>query len=100
VRPEDRAGPAGDFHIDPWRPVQRAVITHAHSDHARFGSDVYVCHRDTAPILRKRLGDVTIETASGRSGSSHANRIHPIWGAGRQFLHDVIVRRQPQACGA
>ena len=54
---------AGDFHIDPWRPVPRAVITHAHSDHARFGSDVYVCHRDTAPILRKRLGDVTIETA-------------------------------------
>jgi putative mRNA 3-end processing factor len=54
---------AGDFHIDPWRPVARAVITHGHSDHARFGSDVYVCHRDTAPILRKRLGDVAIETA-------------------------------------
>ncbi len=55
---------AGDFHIDPWRPVPRAIITHAHSDHARFGSDVYVCHRDTAPILRKRLGEVTIETVT------------------------------------
>jgi putative mRNA 3-end processing factor len=55
---------AGDFHIDPWRPVARAIITHAHSDHARFGSEVYVCHRDTAPILRKRLGDVAIETAA------------------------------------
>ena len=55
---------AGDFHIDPWRPVARAIITHAHSDHARFGSEVYVCHRDTAPILRKRLGDVKIETAA------------------------------------
>jgi len=56
---------AGDFHIDPWRPVERAIITHAHSDHARFGSEIYVCHRDTAPILRKRLGDdVTIETAA------------------------------------
>src|ERR1700733_10091696 len=55
---------AGDFHIDPWRPVPRAIITHAHSDHARFGSEVYVCHRDTAPILRKRLGDVTIEMAT------------------------------------
>ena len=54
---------AGDFHIDPWRPVSRAIITHAHSDHARYGSEVYVCHPDTAPILRKRLGDVTIETA-------------------------------------
>src|SRR6516165_4867639 len=39
--------PAGDFHIDPWRPVSRAIITHAHSDHARFGSDIYVCHHDT-----------------------------------------------------
>jgi putative mRNA 3-end processing factor len=55
---------AGDFHIDPWRPVARAIIPHAHSDHARSGSDVYVCHRDTATILRKRLGDVTIETAT------------------------------------
>jgi putative mRNA 3-end processing factor len=55
---------AGDFYIDPWRPVPRAIITHAHSDHARFGSEVYVCHRDTAPILRKRLGDVTIETVT------------------------------------
>lgn len=53
---------AGDFHIDPWRPVARALITHAHGDHARPGSDLYVCHRDTAPILRKRLGDVAIET--------------------------------------
>jgi putative mRNA 3-end processing factor len=55
---------AGDFYIDPWRPVERAIITHAHSDHARSGSDVYVCHRDTAPILCKRLGDVTIEAVS------------------------------------
>lgn len=55
---------AGDFHIDPWRPVPRAIITHGHSDHARLGSEVYVCHRSTAPILRKRLGDVAIETAA------------------------------------
>ena len=53
---------AGDFHIDPWRPVARALITHAHGDHARPGADLYICHRSTAPILRKRLGDVTIET--------------------------------------
>ncbi len=55
---------AGDFHIDPWRPVARALITHAHGDHARFGSEVYVCQRDTAPILKKRLGDVAIETVA------------------------------------
>ncbi|HZZ62114.1 MAG TPA: ligase-associated DNA damage response exonuclease [Roseiarcus sp.] len=54
---------AGDFHIDPWRPVARALITHAHGDHARPGSDLYVCHRLTAPLLKKRLGDVAIEMA-------------------------------------
>jgi putative mRNA 3-end processing factor len=54
---------AGDFFIDPWRPVARALITHGHSDHARFGSDVYVCQRDTDPILRKRLGEnISVET--------------------------------------
>src|SRR5579863_7255239 len=56
--------PAGDFHIDPWRPVARALITHAHGDHARFGSDVYVCQHDTAPILKKRLGEVAVETVA------------------------------------
>jgi putative mRNA 3-end processing factor len=54
--------PAGDFYIDPWRPVARAVITHGHSDHARWGSQAYLCQRDCAPILRKRLGDVPIQT--------------------------------------
>jgi len=54
--------PPGDFYIDPWRPVTRAVITHAHADHARFGNGVYFCHTLTAPILRRRLGDVVCET--------------------------------------
>jgi len=48
---------AGDFYIDPWRPVERAVITHAHSDHARFGSKQYLCHTLTKPLLQSRLGD-------------------------------------------
>jgi putative mRNA 3-end processing factor len=55
--------PPGDFHIDPWRPTPRALITHGHGDHARPGSDVYVCHVDSAPILRKRLGEgIVVET--------------------------------------
>jgi putative mRNA 3-end processing factor len=37
-RPEGLYCPPGDFYIDPWRPVARAVITHAHSDHARIGN--------------------------------------------------------------
>ena len=34
--------PAGNFYIDPWNSVDRAVITHAHSDHAKLGSNVYL----------------------------------------------------------
>ena len=48
---------AGGFYIDPWKPVERAVITHAHSDHARWGSKYYLCHHLTKPILQVRLGD-------------------------------------------
>ena len=47
---------AGDFHIDPWLPVDRAVITHAHGDHARWGSRRYLAARAGASVLRTRLG--------------------------------------------
>ena len=54
---------AGDFYIDPWRPVERAVITHAHGDHARQGSAQYLCARRGAPVLRTRMGEgACIET--------------------------------------
>lgn len=48
--------PAGDFYIDPWRPVARAVVTHAHSDHARSGCESYLAARSGAAILQMRLG--------------------------------------------
>jgi putative mRNA 3-end processing factor len=48
--------PQGDFHIDPWGPVDCALITHAHSDHARPGCGRYVAVRDGLPVLRARLG--------------------------------------------
>lgn len=47
---------AGGFYIDPWKPVDKAIITHGHSDHARWGSKYYLCHHDTRPILQQRLG--------------------------------------------
>lgn len=47
---------AGNFYIDPWRPVARAVVTHAHSDHARSGCDSYLAARAGAAILQMRLG--------------------------------------------
>jgi putative mRNA 3-end processing factor len=57
LRPEGLYCPAGDFHIDPWRPVPRAVITHGHGDHARMGNGEYHTTRIGLPILRWRLGD-------------------------------------------
>ncbi len=48
---------AGNFHIDPWLPVERAVITHAHSDHARWGSKHYLAAAPGLAVLRARLGD-------------------------------------------
>src|SRR5437667_5980481 len=49
--------PAGDFFIDAWGPVSKNIVTHAHSDHARRGSQRYLCASDGARILRRRLGD-------------------------------------------
>ncbi|MDU8913790.1 ligase-associated DNA damage response exonuclease [Aestuariicoccus sp. MJ-SS9] len=54
--------PAGDFHIDPWRPVDRALITHGHADHARPGHRAYLCTDACAPVMRHRLGDIAIDT--------------------------------------
>ncbi len=53
---------AGDFYIDPWRPVERAVLTHAHSDHARPGHTHYLAADAGAAIVRERLGDVSLQT--------------------------------------
>ncbi|MDL5055059.1 ligase-associated DNA damage response exonuclease [Oscillatoria laete-virens NRMC-F 0139] len=49
--------PAGGFHIDPWKPVERALITHGHSDHARWGNGSYLATPLTCAIMRHRLGD-------------------------------------------
>jgi putative mRNA 3-end processing factor len=62
VRPEGLYCAAGGFFIDPWRPVDRAVITHAHGDHARTGSDRYLAAQPSAAVLRTRLGDVAPQT--------------------------------------
>ncbi len=55
-RPEGLFCPAGNFHIDPSRPVACAVITHGHGDHARPGMGEYHGSRAGLPILQWRLG--------------------------------------------
>jgi putative mRNA 3-end processing factor len=52
----------GDFYIDPWLPVERAVITHAHGDHARLGNAHYLASAASAGILKARLGDIRLDT--------------------------------------
>lgn len=54
--------PPGDFHIDPWRPVEKAVVTHAHGDHARTGSAHYLANAEGEAPLRTRLGDISLQT--------------------------------------
>jgi len=61
ARPEGLYCPPGDFYIDPWRPVERAVVTHAHADHARRGHSAYLASTDSAGVLRARLGDITLQ---------------------------------------
>jgi len=71
---------AGGFHIDPWLPVDRAIITHAHGDHARPGSRAYLCAEQCAPLLRRRLPDAIVE--------------HQPWGR-QTTIGDVIVSFHP-----
>jgi putative mRNA 3-end processing factor len=79
-RPEGLYCPAGDFYIDPWRPVPRAVITHAHSDHARVGNGHYLAAAAAEGVLRVRLGDINLQTLPyGESIAHHGVRLslHP-----------------------
>jgi putative mRNA 3-end processing factor len=62
VRPEGLYCPQGGFYIDPWRPVARAVITHAHGDHARPGHAHYLAAQASERVLKARLGDIALQT--------------------------------------
>jgi putative mRNA 3-end processing factor len=61
VRKEGLYCVPGQFYIDPWRPVERAVITHAHGDHARVGHGHYLSAQAGVGVLKSRLGDIHID---------------------------------------
>lgn len=73
--------PAADVYIDPWRPVERALITHGHADHARWGHQYYLCTTSARPVIQYRLRtDAPIETIDyGESRAIHGVRFsfHP-----------------------
>ena len=60
--------PPGNFYIDPWKPVENAIITHAHSDHAYVGHTNYLCHHYTKPLLQARLGDNNYQSIEWNEG--------------------------------
>ncbi|MFD1796444.1 ligase-associated DNA damage response exonuclease [Paracoccus aurantiacus] len=57
TRPEGLYCPSGDFYIDPMRPVKRALVTHAHADHARAGHGAVLATRQTLDLMAIRYGD-------------------------------------------
>ncbi|NVI82635.1 ligase-associated DNA damage response exonuclease [Janthinobacterium sp. BJB401] len=80
VRKEGLYCVPGQFYIDPWRPVERAIITHAHADHARVGHRHYLCAAPGEQVLRARLGAVSIQgLAYGETIDHHGVRVslHP-----------------------
>ena len=49
-----------DVYLDPWKPVKKALITHGHGDHARWGNQQYITHKSNVPIITHRLGDIDV----------------------------------------
>ncbi len=79
-RPQGLYCPQGDFYIDPWRAVSRAIITHAHADHARMGHEHYLAADVGQDLLRARLGEIRLQAlAYGQTVDHQGVRIslHP-----------------------
>jgi putative mRNA 3-end processing factor len=49
-----------DVYIDPWKPVKKAIISHGHADHSRWGHQQYITHHSNVAIIKHRLGDITV----------------------------------------
>ncbi len=54
--------PAADVYIDPWKPVAKALITHGHADHSRWGHQEYLCSKAAKPVIKYRLGNIRIRS--------------------------------------
>ncbi|MDX5477681.1 MAG: DNA ligase-associated DEXH box helicase, partial [Cyclobacteriaceae bacterium] len=63
LKPQGLYCPQADVFIDPWKPVDKAVITHAHSDHSRWGMKHYLAHHHSENVMKLRLGqDISLQT--------------------------------------
>ena len=83
----------GDLYVDPWKPVDFAVITHAHSDHARSGSRHYLTSAPGRGVLQERLGpDAKIEVTGYRATTWLSN--------GKKFIEaESIAEKRAQKIG-
>ncbi|MFD0931896.1 ligase-associated DNA damage response exonuclease [Psychroflexus salinarum] len=52
---------AADVYLDPWRKVDKAIISHGHADHSRWGNKKYITHHNNIPIMKHRLGEIDVE---------------------------------------
>jgi putative mRNA 3-end processing factor len=48
------------IYLDPWRPVEKALISHGHADHSRWGHKKYITHHNNVPIIKHRLGNIKV----------------------------------------
>ncbi|MEM9362413.1 MAG: ligase-associated DNA damage response exonuclease [Bacteroidota bacterium] len=51
---------AAKVYLDPWKPVDKAIISHGHADHSRWGHKQYITHHRNIPIIKHRLGEITV----------------------------------------
>ncbi|MDQ7916195.1 ligase-associated DNA damage response exonuclease [Mesonia sp. MT50] len=49
-----------DVYLDPWKPVKKAIISHGHADHSKWGHQQYITHHTNVPIIKHRLGDINV----------------------------------------
>jgi putative mRNA 3-end processing factor len=83
---------AGDFHVDPWRPVDRAVVTHAHADHACWGCGRYLASRDGLTVLRARVGEAAEIATLAQGETIDMNGVRVSFHPAGHILGSVQVR--------
>ena len=91
-RPEGLYCPAGNFYIDPMFPVARAVVTHAHGDHARSGSARYQVASAGIGLMRERLGHDAAIDAHGYGESFRMNEVEVSFHPAGHVLGSAQIR--------
>ena len=82
----------GDFYIDPWRPVKKAVVTHAHSDHAYRGNGRYLVTKPGEKLARIRLDEGAMITSQDYGKSTSVNGVKISFHPAGHILGSAQVR--------